>query len=196
MRGRRQNFAYGDDTLSITELLRKPEVVGYLGKDGPLSYASQCEKLRKLLRSGRFNPQLVAEHAARNPPQPPRVQDTRYGTQRRRENLARKTTKGEVMFGPEPPPRAPRRPPRPIIINGENLTARQALERYPQLREFLEQGRRISEKSLQAKVRTWIRKGKIPNHVFNPEPEIVPRARLLGNNVIGHHTIHPEGNTS
>ena len=45
-------------------------------------------------------------------------------------------------------------------------------------------------------MRKWIRKGKIPNNVFNPEPEIVPRERLLGNNVIGHHTIHSEGNTS
>ena len=122
---------------------------------------------------------------ARNPPQPPRVQDTRHGTQRRRASLSRRTPRGEVLFGPELPPRAPRRPPNAITINGESLTARQALERYPQLREFLQQGRRISEKSLQAKVRTWIRKGKIPNNVFNPEPEIVPRERLLGNNVIG-----------
>ena len=97
-------------------------------------------------------------------------------------------------LGPEPPP--PRRPPSVITINGENLTARQAFERYPQLREFLQQGGRISEKSLQAKVRTWFRKGKIPNNVFNPEPEIVPRGRLLGDNVIGHYTIHSEGNTS
>ena len=196
-RGKRQTFQYGDDLLSITELLRNPaEVVGYLEKDGPLTYASQRENLRRLLREGRINPQLVTEHATRNPPQPTRVQDTRYGTQRRKANLPGKTVKGEVLFEPEPPSRAPRRPPSVITINGENHTARQALERYPQLREFLQQGRRISEKSLQAKVRSWIRKGKIPNHIFNPEPEIVPRERLLGNNVIGHHTIHSEGNTS
>ena len=194
-RGRRQTFQYGDETLSITELLRKPEVVGYLEKDGPLTYASQREKLRRLLRSGRINQQLITEHIARNPQQPPRVQDTRYATQRRRANLPRRTTKGEVLFGPEPPPRAHRRPPSAIVINGENLTARQTLERHPQLRELLQQGRKVSEKSLRAKVRTWIRKGKIPNHVFNPEPEIVPRERLLGN-VIGHHTIHSKGNTS
>ena len=134
------------------------------------------------------------EHAARNPTAP-RVQDTRYGTQRRRANLPRKTTKGEVLFGPEPPPRAPRRPVGAITVNGENLTACQALERFPRLREHLQQDRRISE-SLQANVRTWIRKSKIPNHIFNPEPEIVPRGRLLGNNVVGHHTTHSEGNTS
>ena len=191
-----QTFQYGDETLFITELLRKPEVAGCLEKDGPLTYASQREKLRRLLRSRRINQQLVTEHAARNPSQPPRVRDTRYGTQRRRANLPRKTVKGEVLFGPEPPPRAPRRPPSAITINGENLTARQVLERYPQLREFLQQNRRISEKSLQVKLRTWISKGKIPNHIFNPEPEIIPRDRLMGNNVIGHHTIHSEGNTS
>ena len=135
------------------------------------------------------------EHATRNPTAS-RVQDTRYGMQRRRVGLPRKTTKGDVLFGPEPPPRAPRRPVGTITIDGENFTALQALERFPQLRGFLQQDRRISEKSLHAKVRMWIRKGKIPKHVFNPEPEIVPRGRLLGNNVVGHHTIHSEGNTS
>ena len=29
-RGKRQAFQYGDDVLFITEILRKPEVVGYL----------------------------------------------------------------------------------------------------------------------------------------------------------------------
>ena len=149
MKGKKETFTNGNDTLFITELLRKPEIVGYLEKGW--TYGSQREKLRKLLREGRINPQLVTEHTARNPTAP-RVQDTRYGTQRRRANLPRKTTKGEVLFGPEPPPRAPRRPPSAIIINGENLTARQVLERYPQLREFLQQDRRIFEKSLHAKV--------------------------------------------
>ena len=194
MRGMKQTFTYGNESLSITELLRKPEVVGYLKKDGPLTYASQRQKLRKLLRDGRINLQLVMEHAARNPTAP-RVQDTRYGTQRRRAILPRKTTKGEVLFGPEPQPRAPRRPPSAIDVDGENLTARQVLERYPQLREILQQHRQISDKSLHAKVRTWIRKDKIPNHVFDPVPKIIPRERLLGNNVVGHHTIRSKGNT-
>ena len=141
MRGRRQTFQYGDETLSITERLRKPEVVGYLEKDGPLTYASQREKHRRLLRHRTINPRLVTEHATQNPPQPARVQDTRYGTQRRRANLPRKSVKGEVLFGPEPPPRAPRRPSSAIFINGENLTACQVLEQYPQLRGFLQQRR-------------------------------------------------------
>ena len=134
------------------------------------------------------------DHAAQNPTAP-RVQDTRYGTQRRRANLPRKTTKGEVLFGPEPP-RRPRRPIGAITIGGENLTARKALEQYPQLREFLQRGKPLKEKSLQAKVRAWFKKGKIPNHILSPEPEIVFRGRLLGNNVVGHYTLHSEGNTS
>ena len=100
MRGRRQTFQYGDEILSITKLLRKLEIVGYLEKDGPLTYASQCEKLRRLLRAQRMNLQLIGEHAARNPAVPG-VQDMRYGTQRRKANLPRKTMKGEVLFGPE-----------------------------------------------------------------------------------------------
>ena len=84
----------------------------------------------------------------------------------------------------------------PFTIDGENLTARQALERYLQIRGFLQRGKPLKEKSLQAKARAWFKKGKIPNHILNPEPEIVPRGRLLGNNVIGHYTVHSEGNTS
>ena len=44
--------------------------------------------------------------------------------------------------------------------------------------------------------RRRIRKGKIPNHIFNPEPAIARRERLLGNNIIGRHMIHSEGYTS
>ena len=33
-RGKKQMFQYGNDTLSITELLQKPEIVNYLEKDG------------------------------------------------------------------------------------------------------------------------------------------------------------------
>ena len=85
-----------------------------------------------------------------------------------------------------------------IEINGEKLTAKQALEKYPQLRGFLQGKRKISEKSLESKLRTWMRKGKILNEIFNsdPEPEIVPRGRLLGNNVLGQYTIHARVSTS
>ena len=49
-----------------------------------------------------------------------------------------------------------RRPPQParrpsIIINGENLTAKQTLDRFPQLRGFLQGRKQILEKSLPRK---------------------------------------------
>ena len=115
-----------------------------------------------------------------------------YGTQRGRAGLPRKTTRGEVLFGPEPPPKAVG----VVAVNEERMTARQALEWFPKLRGFLQQKGSLKEKSLQAKVIAWKRKGKIPNHIFDPESEIVPRGRLLGNNVVGHYTIHFEGNNS
>ena len=83
-----------------------------------------------------------------------------------------------------------------IEINGEKLTAKQALTKYPQLRGFLQGKRKISEKSLESKLRTWMRDGKIPNEIFDPEPEIVSRGRLLGNNVLGQYTIHSKVYTS
>ena len=154
MKGKKQTLTYDNESLPITELLRKLEIVGYLEKDGPFTHGSQREKLRKLLREGRISPQLLMEHAAQNPTAP-RVQDTRYGTQRWAANPPKKTTKEEVLFRPEPPSKAPRRPVGAITVNGENFTAPQALERFPRLCEHLQQDRRISEKSLQAKFRTW-----------------------------------------
>ena len=44
------------------------------------------------------------------------------------------------------------------------------LERYPQLRGFLQPKRRISEKSLYAKLRKFFREGKIPDHIINEDP--------------------------
>ena len=79
-----------------------------------------------------------------------------------------------------------------IEINGEKLTAKQALTKYPQLRKLLQGKRKISEKSLESKLRTWMRNGKI----FNPKPKIIPRGRLLGNNVMGQYTIHSKVYTS
>ena len=164
----RQMFQYGDNNLSITELLQKPEIVGYLEKNGPLTYTSQRDKLCKLLREGKINPQLVLEYAAQHPPVE-RVIDTRYGTQRRRANLPKKDTKGRTLFGPEPTPITRRRN-RAILINGERLTARQTLERYPQLRGYLQLERRLAERTLHAKLRRDFKNGRIPDHILNENP--------------------------
>ena len=58
----------------------------------------------------------------------------------------------------------------PIIIYGERLTARQALERYPQLRGYLQPERRLSERALHARLRGEFRNGRIPDHILNEDP--------------------------
>ena len=196
MRGLKQIYKYGEDSLSITDLLKKPGVVSYLQKDRELTYASQREKLRKqLAKFGNNFKQIVDEYNLENPAAGQRrQQDTLYGSQRVRAGLDKKDTRGRIV-APRVP-KVPRVPKNPILINGEKLTAKQALEKYPQLRGFLQPKRKISEKSLQAKYRTWMRKGKIPDEIIDPEPEIVPRGRLLGNNVLGQYTIHSRVNTS
>ena len=158
MRGKKQTFTYGNDFLSITELLRKPETrIPQKGWTTNLRIAAR-ETSKAFTRREHQPTGGHMEHAAQNPTAS-RVQDTRYGTQRRRENLPKKTTKGEVLFGPEPPPKL-KRPTGVINIDGENLTARQTLERYPQLREFLQRGKPLKEKSLQAKARVCFKNGK------------------------------------
>ena len=198
MRGLKKLYQYGEDSLSITDLLKKPEIVNYLEKDRRLTYASQREKLRKQLEKFGDNlKDIVDEYNLGNPVEQQRQQrqqDTLYGSQRVRAGLDKKDTKGRVV-APRVP-KVPKTPKNPILINDERLTARQALEKYPQLREFLQEKRKISEKSLQAKYRTWMRKGKIPDEIIDPEPEIVPRGRLLGNNVLGQYTIHSRVSTS
>ena len=175
MRGLKHVYNYGNDSLSITDLLKKPGVTNYLEQGKKLTYASQREKLRKqLARFGDNFKDIVAEYNLENPVgQGQGQRDTLYGSQRRRRNLPKKDTKGRVLFGPEKPPRPPREPRVSILINGERLTARQALEKYPQLREELQKKRKISEKSLQAKYRAWMRKGKITKEMLGPPLEVI-----------------------
>ena len=69
MRGLREMFNYGNENLSITDLLKKTEIVNYLERNGPLTCASKRDKLRKLLREkGDGLQQLVTEHNLQNPP--------------------------------------------------------------------------------------------------------------------------------
>ena len=53
-RGRRERSLYDGESLSITELLRKPGVSEYLQRNRPLTYESQRNKLRRELRVGEF----------------------------------------------------------------------------------------------------------------------------------------------
>ena len=56
------------------------------------------------------------------------------------------------MLGPEPEPK-PRRQPGSIIINGEKLSAREALEKYPKLKDYLQPKRELKKNSLYVKLR-------------------------------------------
>ena len=89
MRGLKQTFNYGNDSLSITEILEKPEVVNYLEKGRRLTYASLRDKLRKHLRkNGNDLQRLVDEYNLNNPQQQQQQQGIRnfvYGAQRHRQ---------------------------------------------------------------------------------------------------------------
>ena len=78
-------------------------------------------------------------------------------------------------LAPIPPRRRGPSEASPIIIGGEKLTARQALERYPQLRGYLQPERRLSERALHARLRREFRNGRIPDHRSRiPDPGIFP----------------------
>ena len=100
MRGLKQTFNYGNDSLFITDLLGKNEIVNYLEKGKRLTYSFLREKLRKELRKhGKDLRELVDDYNLQNPPQPQReFRDDLYGAQRIRQNLPKKDTKGRVIF--------------------------------------------------------------------------------------------------
>ena len=92
-RGKRERFLYGDESLSITELLRKPGIAEYLQRNGPLTYESQRNKLRRELKVGNFTKEAVDEflrqrqlqrqrEVARGP-RPSRGQTFRFGGENR-----------------------------------------------------------------------------------------------------------------
>ena len=177
-RGIRAFYLRGDTQKSVTEILQDPNVQNYVKGE---SYASTRESLQRLLRNGEITP----EHVGRNPALQSQVQDTLYGSQRRKVNLPKKDVRERVLFGPEPAPK-PRRLRGSITINGEKLTAKRTLEKYPKLREhLLRNNPNIKDSTLRAKLRKAFRNGDIPNNTANPELEIVwvQGRRLLGNTV-------------
>ena len=60
-RGKKQTFPVGDGSLSITELLQKPDVVSYLERNGPLTEGSRRNKLLRELKIGGITKEKVAE---------------------------------------------------------------------------------------------------------------------------------------
>ena len=60
---------------------------------------------------------------------------------------------------------------------------------YPKLYDVLHtKDKRLKERSLHAKLRREIKKGKIPEYVFNPEYEITLK-KILRNGVVSHYEI-------
>ena len=176
MRGLKQTCNFGNErNVSISDLLRKEDVINFLKKGKELTYPSLCEKLRKELRKHRDDlEQLVVNYNLQNHPQPQReIRDDLYGAQRRRRNLPKKDTKGHVCFGPERPPQPPRRRRIGVIqINRGNLTARQVFDRYPQLRQHYNLGskRLLKDSTLHTKLRKDSKTNKIPHQILNEDP--------------------------
>ena len=106
--GRRGRFLYDGESLSITELLRKPGVSEYLQSNGPLTYGSQRNKLRRKLKIGNFNKEMVDEFL-------------RQRQHQRQREVARRPQRGQVFR-----------------FNGENRTLTEILEQNPNIQQAYE----------------------------------------------------------
>ena len=62
-RGRRVLYSWNGRDMSITDLLKEQDIRTFIGRG---TYASQREKLRKLLKQDKINPKLVSEYVAQN----------------------------------------------------------------------------------------------------------------------------------
>ena len=61
-RGLKETFNYGNDSLSIAELLQNNRIVNFLQRGKQLTYATQREKLWELLREKKITPKMVEEY--------------------------------------------------------------------------------------------------------------------------------------
>ena len=82
--------------------------------------------------------------------------------------------------------------PMKIFVNGEKLSARQALEKYPKLKNIFNQKLFIFKTSRENRNR----EGKIPLETIYINPEIkLTRKRQIKNNIVVHHEITINANT-
>ena len=118
---------------------------------------------------------MVEDYSKENPFLPPQQQiDKRYGWQRRNEPKIKRGT---------------------ININGEQLTARQALEKYPKLKNYLQNGKELKPSTLYSKSRKLSKEGKLPEIDMATEINFT-RLRQTKNGVVSHHEITIDINTS
>ena len=160
--------------------------MNYLEQGKKLTWASLREKTRKQLeRFGNNFKAIVDEYNLKNPVGQERQgqRDTLYGAQRVRAGLDKKDTRGRVV-APRPPPPPRRRRIGVIRINGENLTARQVFDRYPQLRQHYNLGskRLLKDSTLHAKLRKDAKNERIPHDILNEDP---PEFRRVENHFGG-----------
>ena len=109
-RGRRELFNYGNESLSITELLNRPEVSNFVTRGMYMSHTSQRERIRRILHLGGVTPETVNAYNRQNPlAQRQQAPDNLYGAQRPRAGLPKKDTRRRVIQGPQKPVPLPRR---------------------------------------------------------------------------------------
>lgn len=72
------------------------------------------------------------------------------------------------------------RPQGSVEINGERMTAKQALNRFPLPSAYLQQKKILKDKSFQSKFLRDYRGGKIPEHILYEDP---PQFNFLDSNL-------------
>lgn len=149
---RKGYFSYDGKNLSITDILKEPGVSEFLQKNGPLKNSPLRNKLRRLFKVGGITKAKV---------------DTYLETERQ-------NNRNPFIILPR------RRG--AVEINGEQMTARQALGRFPLLGGYLQKKKLLSEKSLHAKFLKEYRAGKIPSHIIYEDP---PQFNRLDNHFDG-----------
>ena len=137
---------------SITDIMKQHGVSEFLQRNGPLKEGPQRSKLRRLLKVNGITKEMVDAY----------LQE-------------------EIQNNRDPYIILPRQR-GSIVINGEQMTARQALNRFPLLSGYLQQKRPLNEKALHSKVLREFRAGKIPDHITHEEP---PQFNLYGNHFGG-----------
>ena len=145
---RKGYFNYNGKLKSITGIMKEHGVSEFLQRNGPMKEGPLRNKLRRLLKVNGITKEAVDAY----------LQD-------------------EIRNNRDPYIILPRQR-GSIMINGEQMTARQALNRFPLLSSYLQQKRPLNEKALHAKVLRDFRAGKIPDHITYEEP---PQFNLYGN---------------
>ena len=99
MRGLTKFYNYGNDSLSITDLLKKPEVTNYLEQGKKLTYASQREKIRnKLEKFGNNFKDIVVDYNLENPVEQEQQRQGQDTARNEGEETFREKTRKDVYY--------------------------------------------------------------------------------------------------